>query len=105
MSKKALGKGIDALFHDIDEKINLQSIVQIPINSDFSWGLGPGIQHSSNGHVLWQNGLTFGYKSLMAIYPKQGFGVVVLTNSDLGLTAAYDIVGRTLGGKAQWYFF
>ena len=33
MSKKALGKGIDALFHDIDEKINLQSIVQIPIGS------------------------------------------------------------------------
>lgn len=33
MSKKALGKGINALFKDIDEKINLQSIVQIPIES------------------------------------------------------------------------
>jgi ParB family transcriptional regulator, chromosome partitioning protein len=33
MSKKALGKGINALFKDIDEKINLQSIVQIPVDS------------------------------------------------------------------------
>ncbi|MBN2534989.1 MAG: ParB/RepB/Spo0J family partition protein [Spirochaetales bacterium] len=33
MSKKALGKGINALFKDIDEKINLQSIVHIPVDS------------------------------------------------------------------------
>ena len=32
MSKKALGKGINALFKDIDEKINQQSIVQIPVD-------------------------------------------------------------------------
>lgn len=33
MSKKALGKGINALFKDIDEKINPQSIVQVPVDS------------------------------------------------------------------------
>jgi ParB family chromosome partitioning protein len=32
MSKKALGKGINALFKDIDEKINQQSVVQIPVD-------------------------------------------------------------------------
>ncbi|MBN2439756.1 MAG: ParB/RepB/Spo0J family partition protein [Spirochaetales bacterium] len=33
MSKKALGKGINALFKDIDEKINMQSVIQIPVDS------------------------------------------------------------------------
>jgi ParB family chromosome partitioning protein len=33
MSKKALGKGIGALFKDIDETINMQSIVQIPVDA------------------------------------------------------------------------
>ena len=79
--------------------------VQIPINQDFSWGLGLGIQHSADGDALWQNGLTFGYKSFLSIYPKVGFGVVVLTNSDFGLTAAYDIAGRVLGGKVRWHSF
>jgi len=41
----------------------------------------------------------------MVIYPGKGHGVVVLTNSESGLSAAYDIAGRALGGKAQWELF
>jgi CubicO group peptidase (beta-lactamase class C family) len=79
--------------------------VQISDTKDFSWGLGPGIQHSQMGDALWQNGITFGFRSVMVIYPAHGHGVVILTNSDAGLLTAYEIAQRALGGKAQWKNF
>jgi len=78
---------------------------QIDIDEDFSWGFGPGIQHSRHGDALWQMGITFGFRSVMVIYPEQGLGVVVLTNSDDGLPVAYDVAARALGGKAYWASF
>ncbi|MFQ5571346.1 MAG: serine hydrolase [Rhodothermales bacterium] len=78
---------------------------QIPINEDFSWGLGVGIQHSGQGEALWQNGMTFGFRSVMVMYPEHHWGVVVLTNSHQGLPVAYDVAGRALGGKAHWIYF
>jgi hypothetical protein len=39
------------------------------------------------------------------IYPQQRTGVVVLTNSEYGLSVAYDVAQRALGGKARWIFF
>ncbi len=78
---------------------------QVRINQDFSWGLGIGIQHSTQGDALWQNGITLAYRSIMIIYPKKGHGVVVLTNSESGLPVACDIAERALGGKALWKFF
>ena len=78
---------------------------QTPIDDDFSWGLGPGIQHSAQGDALWQNGITFGYRSLMAVYPELGLGVVVLTNSDRGYDVACDVAQRALGGKGTWKTF
>ena len=78
---------------------------QVNINQDFSWGLGIGIQHSKYGDAIWQNGITFGYRSLIVMYPKEGHGIVILTNSESGLPVAYDIAERALGGKAQWESF
>jgi CubicO group peptidase (beta-lactamase class C family) len=71
---------------------------QVSAGRDMTWGLGPGIQHSEHGIALWQNGQTFGFRSLMVIYPEQQIGVVVLTNSDHGFPLACDIVQRALGG-------
>jgi len=79
--------------------------VQVNINQDFSWGLGIGIQHSSQGDAIWQNANTFAFRGIMVIYPHDGHGVVVLTNSESGLPVAYDVAGRALGGKAKWIFF
>jgi len=78
---------------------------QIKINQDFSWGLGIRIQHSSHGDALWQNANTFAFRGIMVIYPQEGYGVVVLTNSETGLPVAYDIAGKALGGKANWKSF
>jgi CubicO group peptidase (beta-lactamase class C family) len=78
---------------------------QIRINDVFSWGLGPGIQHSEQGDALWQMGMTFGFGSVMVIYPDHGIGVVVLTNSDRGLPVAYDVAARAIGGRDDWRHF
>ena len=78
---------------------------QINISRDFSWGLGIGIQHTIYGDAIWQNAITFAYRGIMVIYPREGFGVVVLTNSESGLQVAYDIAARALGGEAKWKFF
>lgn len=73
---------------------------QVTLRSDLSWGLGPGIQHSSQGDALWQWGQQIDFQSIMIIYPEHGFGVVVLTNNDLlKPDSAVDIAQRALGGK------
>lgn len=78
---------------------------QIKISRDFSWGLGIGIQHTIYGNAIWQNAITFAYGGIMVMYPRDGFGVVVLTNSQSGQQVAYDIAARALGGEAKWKFF
>ena len=73
---------------------------QVTLRNDLSWGLGPGIQHSSDGDALWQWGQAPDYQSVMIIYPELGNGVVVLTNSDLlNPDVAINIAHRALGGK------
>ena len=78
---------------------------QMNINQDFSWGLGIGIQHTIYGDAIWQNGITLAFRGIMVIYPREGHGIVVLTNSEFGLPVAYDIAEKALGGKAKWKFF
>jgi len=41
----------------------------------------------------------------MVMYPEQGIGVVVQTNSHDGLPVAYDVAHRALGGEAYWMDF
>jgi CubicO group peptidase (beta-lactamase class C family) len=78
---------------------------QVQINGDFSWGLGMGIQHTTHGDALWQNAITFAFRGIMVIYPDEGHGAVVLTNSESGLPVAYDVAERALGGEAKWKYF
>jgi CubicO group peptidase (beta-lactamase class C family) len=78
--------------------------VQVSINQDFSWGLGIGIQHTAYGDAIWQNAITFAFRGIMVMYPVEGWGVVVLTNSESGLPVAYDVAERALGGQAKWEF-
>lgn len=78
---------------------------QVNINQDFSWGLGIGIQHTIYGDAIWQNANTLAFRGIMVMYPKEGHGVVVLTNSELGLPVAYDIAEKALGGEAKWKYF
>jgi CubicO group peptidase (beta-lactamase class C family) len=75
---------------------------QIDLSRDLAWGLGPGIQHSQQGDALWQWGQTIDFQSIMIVYPKHNFGVVVCTNSDLfNPDVALEIAHRALGGKIE----
>jgi amino acid transporter len=75
---------------------------QVRLNSDLSWGLGPGIQHSRQGDALWQWGQHIDFQSIMIIYPEHNFGVVVCTNNDLlNPDVAMEIAHRALGGKIE----
>jgi len=52
--------------------------------------------------ALWQWGQHIDFQSVMIIYPKYGFGVVVFTNSDLlNPDVAIEIAHRALGGKIE----
>ena len=75
---------------------------QVMLNSNLSWGLGPGIQHSRQGDALWQWGQHIDFQSIMIIYPEHNFGVVVCTNNDLlNPDVAMEIAQRALGGKIE----
>jgi CubicO group peptidase (beta-lactamase class C family) len=70
---------------------------QVEAGDNMSWGLGIGVAHCREENALWQYGQTFGYRSVMVIYPEQGTGVVVLTNSDHGLPIAFDVAQHAVG--------
>lgn len=75
---------------------------QVELDDDLSWGLGPGIQRGRQGDALWQWGQHIDFQSIMIIYPKHDFGVVVCTNSDLfNPDVALEIAHRALGGKIE----
>jgi CubicO group peptidase (beta-lactamase class C family) len=75
---------------------------QVTVNQDISWGLGVGIQHSKYGKSIWHWGANRGFQSMMVFYPDNGIGIVVLTNSDNGLSLAKDVAQLALGGEANW---
>lgn len=58
---------------------------QIKINDSLGWGLGWGIQKSSNNKYLWQWGDNGTYKGFVMMYPKEKNGVIFLVNSYKGL--------------------
>jgi len=81
------------------EMASLLKTPQIKLSDELSWGLGPGIQQSQQGIALWQWGQNIDFQSVIIIYPEQGFGIVVLTNSDSGEPdVAIDIAYRAIGG-------
>jgi CubicO group peptidase (beta-lactamase class C family) len=85
----------------LSEEIATQMLnPQISASEDISWGLGIGIQHSTQGDAIWQWGQTLDFQSVMVIYPEIGFGVVVFTNSDFSHPLiVFDVTQRALGGK------
>jgi CubicO group peptidase (beta-lactamase class C family) len=80
----------------IDSTI-LNQMYQIPFNNDFSvsgYGLGMEIQTKNNTFLYHHTGGAFGFGARAAWYPKYKLGVVVLTNSMMGLS--YNLAGNIL---------
>jgi CubicO group peptidase (beta-lactamase class C family) len=64
-----------------------------------SWGLGWGLQTTSDGLAFWHWGDNGNTKAYVVAYDKQKFGVVVFTNGAAGLSIVPEIVNEAIGGQ------
>ncbi|MEO8218717.1 MAG: serine hydrolase domain-containing protein [Acidobacteriota bacterium] len=66
------------------------------------WGLGFGIYEAANDRIVWHRGSSPAYQSVLAMCPRQGYGVVVLSNATDGEDLVKAVAARALGGTAPW---
>ncbi len=78
----------------------LQLIVQSPVSVDpkldLSWGLGWGLERSKKEVFIWQWGNNPGYRAFVMASMSSRDAIVILTNSENGLTMAEPIVTMVL---------
>ena len=74
----------------------------VNIDSINSWGLGIAIEYESSGETYWHSGINPGFQSLLVLYPLQNKYVLVLTNSDNGLSFAKEIAKAFLEIDGYW---
>jgi CubicO group peptidase (beta-lactamase class C family) len=63
-----------------------------------SWGLGWGIQHTSDGDSFWHWGDNGNYRAFALGYPATGHGLVVMTNGKQGQQVINTILRDLVGG-------
>ena len=74
----------------------------VNIDTVNSWGLGIAIEYESKGETYWHSGINPGFQSLFVLYPLQDKYVLVLTNSDNGLSFAKEIARTFLEIDGYW---
>jgi CubicO group peptidase (beta-lactamase class C family) len=77
---------------------------QVKVTEHVRWGLGIGLQPSSQGEAFWQWGDDPGFESLMVGYRAQRIGVVIMTNSSKGQQILREIAARAIGGSHYSYW-
>jgi CubicO group peptidase (beta-lactamase class C family) len=76
-----------------------------PLSTTVFWGLGVGLEKTSDGTAFWHWGDNGSFKAYMVGYPKRRSGLVMFTNSQNGLAIADAIVKAALGSDQpglQW---
>ena len=71
---------------------------QIEVERNVSWGLGFGLERTSNGTGFWQWGDYGIFRNYVAAYPEKRIGVVYLANSQNGLSIGQEIIDLAIGG-------
>lgn len=74
----------------------------ITIDAVNSWGLGIAIEAEREGETYWHSGINPGFQSLFVLYPLQDQYVIILTNSDRGLSFAKEAAGAFLEVDGKW---
>ena len=72
---------------------------QVEVAEGLSWGLGVGLQDSSEGRAFWHWGHNDGYRGYTIAFPDQGTAVVWFTNSDNGMLILEPLLDATVGGE------
>jgi CubicO group peptidase (beta-lactamase class C family) len=87
----------------------VQQIIAAPVSvdpkHDLSWGLGWGIEHSKSETFLWQWGNNPGYRAFVMASTSTGDAVVILTNSENGLSIVEPIVRAVFPGSHNAFKF
>lgn len=63
------------------------------------WGLGLGLQHTSQGKAYWHWGDNGDFKAFVTAFKKEKLGVVYFANCYLGLSIAEELVQMAIGGE------
>ncbi len=71
---------------------------EIKTNDLVSWGLGWGMQRTSSGASFWHWGDNGCYKAFVVGFPKQGHGVVIMTNGKNGQQVIKRVLYNVIGG-------
>ena len=78
------------------------SIPAVDIDGQNKWGPGMAVE-SHEGHVTyWHSGINPGFQSLFVLYPGQDRFIIVLTNSDNGLSFSQDVAREYLNVDDSW---
>ena len=86
----------------LDDQQAVQLIVQSPASVlpklGLGWGLGWGLERGEKETFLWQWGNNPGYRAFVMASTSSGHAVVMLTNSEEGLSMAEPIITTVLPG-------
>ncbi len=69
------------------------------LSTSIFWGLGVGIEKTSDGLSLWHWGDNGTYKAFFVVRPASRSGVVYMTNGENGLAIGSALLAATLGGS------
>ena len=78
---------------------------QIKMSPSIDWGLGWGLEKTSNGRFFWHWGDLSTFKSFTLASKESNTGIVILTNSQNGLKICEQIVRQAVGGKHPAFRF
>jgi CubicO group peptidase (beta-lactamase class C family) len=81
------------------EIVNQMLTPHVALNKSVSWGLGWGLQQTSDGRAFWHWGDNRGYKHFVLAYPEARMGLILLTNGESGLALVAPIFATALGGE------
>jgi len=72
---------------------------EIKLNDHVGWGLGWGIQLTSNGDSIWHWGDNGNYRAFVVGCPKNGDGIVLMTNGRNGQRVINHTLRDIIGGE------
>ncbi|MBA3721941.1 MAG: beta-lactamase family protein [Parachlamydiaceae bacterium] len=71
----------------------------IKLSETISWGLGLGIQTTSEGELFWHWGDNNGFKSFIIASKEEKNGIIIFTNSSNGLKVISKLVSQYFGHR------
>jgi CubicO group peptidase (beta-lactamase class C family) len=81
------------------QQMTADAPVGVDAGLNLAWGLGWGLETSTDSTRFWQWGNNPGYRAFVLAMPATGDGLVLLTNSDAGLKLVEPLVKANLPGE------